>query len=139
MAYTWTNGEVITADKLNSMGGVDLVVTIPNTGNPTVVGKSFSELYAATDARAKFVFSDSDGTTTYYTGEFHVTQSSDINYRRVLFTAVSYNNFESHNIYHSISINGDNYIDLYVNFDGSGGTYTYDSQTGEYTITWDAP
>lgn len=48
MAYTWTNGEVITAQKLNDTGGneYDFVLELNGTtAEYSAVGKSVSELY----------------------------------------------------------------------------------------------
>ena len=45
MAYTWTNGELITANKLNQMGGSDN--TFPVGMNEDGLDKTWTEIYDA--------------------------------------------------------------------------------------------
>ena len=48
MSYTWTNGETITANKLNNTGGDGIfVVTQTQSGDNYVLDKTYNEVLAA--------------------------------------------------------------------------------------------
>lgn len=90
MAYTWTDGELITAEKLNNTGGGVLIVTPTFDSNKEiyVMDKTFGELYNAfTNGTTILVaniytqkMQDNEQVVRYYGEQYDLVRNFDVHY-----------------------------------------------------------